>query len=637
MKRGRRPSAYALVQGGSLDVVEAPEDITIVSSEPGHRSLVELISDRPIVDPAEDRLGFAAYATALAEVIDNPATATPLTVSIDAPWGAGKTSLAHLVEYNLRRWPKLRGDPPHIICWFNAWMHSDAPKLGPALAAAVSKTVARERPTWARFARPLPSVMLSPAEQWRRRLVLAAVAALAAAAALFAPGLPSPFDLGSTSIGSPTRARLTFGVSILGALPAIVALWSRAFSVAQAAAAFVDDPKSQAATGSMADVAEQFGKLVRSATRGRRRVVIFVDDLERCDQERAVEICQTAALLLAQPEVVTVLIGDLSALRTHARNRFSGASNAEEDYGRSYFEKIVQVEFSLPRLDRYSSSAILSDPVDSSQLRQVCAGEQSAPRGTAGRGWPPWKDRFFATVATPKRYLGFLAINFAVFSVLSVVLTAFDPNRGTTSDSGSWVSVVLGLALLVQFVLLAPGFVYMVVRRVKAVRIRSATADIDRTISSLVEPVRASPWTVEETVEKAADALVSEVSTTKASTDLLAQRARRILVDQLVGHVSTQMVRFLPRLPRSIKRLANRQRLVVAVAVSRDMIGGSPPLNGDHLAKWVLLLERWPDLAAAIMREPLLGGPVGVVNRRRDPQRHTRSRIRSRGTRGVLA
>ncbi len=111
----------------------------------------------------------------------------------------------------------------------------------------------------------------------------------------------------------------------------------------------------------MVDVRSQLCKLVRSATRGQRRLVILIDDLERCELSRAVEISQTANLLLAEVDVVTILIGDLARLREFAMRHFDGVSSVaraeadSESYGRSYFDKIVQIEFSIPPLDSAAS------------------------------------------------------------------------------------------------------------------------------------------------------------------------------------------------------------------------------------------------------------------------------------------
>jgi hypothetical protein len=59
-------------------------------------------ADRPVADPSEDHFGFVQYADALALLVNDRDTSTPLTVAISGPWGAGKTSLAGLLEFRLQ-------------------------------------------------------------------------------------------------------------------------------------------------------------------------------------------------------------------------------------------------------------------------------------------------------------------------------------------------------------------------------------------------------------------------------------------------------------------------------------------------------------------------------------------------------
>jgi hypothetical protein len=62
--------------------------------------------------------------------------------------------------------------------------------------------------------------------------------------------------------------------------------------------------------------------------------------------------------------------------------------------------------------------------------------------------------------------------------------------------------------------------------------------------------------------------------------------------------------------PRRVKRTVNHLRLLLLVADKRHMFGGSPPLEAVHLAKWVVLLERWPELGRALRADPHVIAPI---------------------------
>jgi len=89
-------------------------------------------------------------------------------------------------------------------------------------------------------------------------------------------------------------------------------------------------------------------------------------------------------------------------------------------------------------------------------------------------------------------------------------------------------------------------------------------------------------------------------------SDLVEHRAQRYLVEQspLSRRVAAEVDEFLPHLPRSHKRLANHFRLQLAIAVGRGLLGGASELTHEHLAKWVVLRQQWPELGAALTFEP---------------------------------
>lgn len=78
-----------------------------------------LLSDSALQDPAEDQLGYAAFAENLAETIDEQMPRQDFVVGVYGPWGAGKSTILNFVEYYLRE-----QDEPPLLIRFNPWWFS---------------------------------------------------------------------------------------------------------------------------------------------------------------------------------------------------------------------------------------------------------------------------------------------------------------------------------------------------------------------------------------------------------------------------------------------------------------------------------------------------------------------------------
>ena len=59
-----------------------------------------------------------------------------------------------------------------------------------------------------------------------------------------------------------------------------------------------------------------------------------------------------------------------------------------------------------------------------------------------------------------------------------------------------------------------------------------------------------------------------------------------------------------PRLPRAGERTFYHAQLLTEIARARHMFGGDPPLTPEHLAKWVVVTERWPAFARGVLVDP---------------------------------
>jgi hypothetical protein len=282
------------------------------------------------------------FANALCLVVDHERTATPLTIAISAPWGGGKSSVGGMMQTLLeRRVARRHGDDARLVCWFNAWEHEDASHLGAALAGAVAREASRHRSWWRRALFPLPSAMLEAGERLRRTLSIAAICLVVAGLlAVLEPKL----HVAGALIGEDALSAAGGGVAIVAML-----LLRRVFATAKSAARFIDDPRSAATRGSMAEVKHQLGTLIRHATRD-GWLVILVDDLDRCESARALEVCRVASQLLAHEGVVTILLADMSRISESAAIRYAAGSDGSDaaeatrqvgDVGRRYLEKIA--------------------------------------------------------------------------------------------------------------------------------------------------------------------------------------------------------------------------------------------------------------------------------------------------------
>jgi len=167
-------------------------------------------------------------------------------------------------------------------------------------------------------------------------------------------------------------------LTLYAAAPAAIALFRRTFKVSDSVGTFIDAPRSAAAQGTLAEVRDQLGRIMRQAQRrwrgrAQRRVVIFVDDLERCAADKALDMCEVVSQLLAHQDVVTVVVADLDLLefaaeaRYHQKGSDGGAPNDYSDVGQEYLHKLIQLRFNLPPLDRGAVASSLglasqSDP-----------------------------------------------------------------------------------------------------------------------------------------------------------------------------------------------------------------------------------------------------------------------------------
>jgi hypothetical protein len=553
-------------------------------------SWFQLLADTPIEHDEQDRLGFTAYADALAGLLDDPATSTPLTVAITGPWGSGKTSLAKMVEARLQRWPKERGDRGHIVCWFNAWRHDDAPNLGSAFAAEVARVAGRQRPLMRQILRPLPARMLPADQRWRRRLLTLLLCLMPLLLALTFDH--SRHRLGTEIQNITTALGLQRVAGISAFLLIVIMLWTNLASIASTAGRFIADPAREAAKGSLDYVRNQLGKLVHQATdpgRSGRRLVIFVDDLERCTPPRAVEVCEKAHQLFGHRDVAVVLIADVGLLAASAKIKH--AAEDQPMYGQRYLQKIVQIQFDLPPIRPEVMSSLLEETALGKQTVPATEPQTSAPRlREAGRRLVGTLGKGAITVSRhPWRLAGWILLIDIALLIISDLLAPGD--RLGLLDGWVWGLLTMFLGAYIVYLLIRSVY-----RAVARLRSRSSRTRVDQQIASLAGQ--------NETDSKR---LTSEVmKTASAPKSLVQRRVQRYLVEASPARreAEAELLRNPPDLPRTAKRMFNQLRVLFAVAVNSGMLDDKTELAPAHLGRWIVLQSKWPELGQALTVNP---------------------------------
>lgn len=578
-----------------------------VHSVPGRR--VPLLADAPLEDPALDRFGFADFANALCLIVDDEGTATPLTIAVSAPWGGGKSSLGCMLQTMLERRVRNRhGDDPRLVVWFNAWEHDDAPHLGAALAASVVRAADRNRHWWRRVLAPLPSAMLQPGERSRQTLAIAAISGLVG----LLVAVLAPSEWIQSIFGGDERA--ASGAGVLGVVFFALFIARRMFTTAREAARFLDDPRSAAARGTMTEVKYQFGRLIEHATH-RGRLVIVVDDLERCAADRALEVCQVASQLLAQPGVVTILLADLEPIARSAGARYAVSMSAEEavdpeEIGRRYLAKIVQLEIALP-------------PPAPDDMRRVIRGygsslREGVPEPQRLSTWGRVREAFApdALLCTIRAVRSRVASLGRELNASELRLAGLWRTIKRVVERARWWPVGLMFAGVVVYGAIDPawlesdednpalGFLFIATVAVGYWSRRLRKRKREQLRSDLVEQIeelkgqQLSPEEIKREVQRTS-------ALPEADPGLINDLISSSFLDSdEFRDVETFIAEHPPALPREAKRSFNHAQLLTEIARARHMFGGDPVLTPAHLAKWLVFREQWPALGRSIALEP---------------------------------
>jgi hypothetical protein len=323
-----------------------------------------------------DELGFAPSAGALVEIVQGTAVQdTPLTLGVYGPWGSGKTSLMQMILSDL--------DENHCIpVWFDAWRYAQSDTLWRALLLSVVEELRLfvEDNDWLHATfdrrnrlhpdrRQIDLESNDAVEAERKKLTTHLedlVDSLYRSVDREEPGeMQFQWDeAGKLAAGTVIRAGFSF-IPVLGDLPKAVDKAGEAAGEEDYATRIFELFQRQKAQIYREQVRslEQFYRQLKQVVKEwvtdlDRRLVVFIDDLDRCLPEQAVGVLEALKVFLDAQGCIFVLGVDREIIERGIRVRYKEFTLAADDVegvfpvaGRDYLEKIVQVPFELPPLD----------------------------------------------------------------------------------------------------------------------------------------------------------------------------------------------------------------------------------------------------------------------------------------------
>ena len=253
------------------------------------------IIDVPRKHTQEDLFGIQVYQNALIKYIK--LTDTPITIALQGEWGSGKTSLMNLLRYNLCD----VDNAPYFPIWINTWQYSLMKTPSQAIISILEGIINQIG-------------ALNPSEQkWAES---------------------------RKKIGG-----LFKKMAIAGTKAAVDAVGIDSGLVDEV----LDGGDS--ASSDIMQLKEEISKLIADALSkdsSKQGFTFYIDDLDRIDPPVAVEILELLKNIFDLEQCVFVLAIDYDVVIKGLKPKFGELTDANEREFRSFFDKIIQLPFSMP-------------------------------------------------------------------------------------------------------------------------------------------------------------------------------------------------------------------------------------------------------------------------------------------------
>ncbi len=348
-------------------------------------------ADRPITSCSEDLLGRSGFAKSIAAAIKGWTGNDSLVIALYGSWGSGKTSIKNMTVETLRS----DEETCPLIVEFNPWQWAGQEQLAEAFFQQIGLVLGKDTNKEGR----------KRAAKWR------AYAAYLNAGSFFAQGLRNTIFwilliIGLVGLGGLfsqfTWIKTTLLIIVFVSFGLSVMLrWGGKLSE-QIADIF--SARSEARRQSLPEIKED---LTEALQKLKKSVLVVIDDVDRLSPEEIKLLFQLVKANADFPNLVYLLLFQREVIEKNLET-IMGVS------GKEFLEKIVQIGFDIPQIERGRLEKVLFSGLD----RLLGENDKILQRFNQqywGNTFVGGLRPYFSTLRDVKRFLSTLSFNISLF------------------------------------------------------------------------------------------------------------------------------------------------------------------------------------------------------------------------------
>jgi len=370
------PAPFALILSLILGGIAIVMFLLPPESKISENSFLEdfFVNDAPISSPETDKLNFSPIAQSLSEFLRNERTSPPLTVAVTGQWGSGKSSLMQLLKSELS---EHRLNP----VWINAWHHQNESQFLSGLLERIREDALPPTFTSANIIFQLNLIWLRFQRQPIKNILLFAPIFLISGLLIANNGeipikLLSWLDVDDKQKGiSSSSGVVAAGYSLFAILSILGTKISSITGNSWFKRVLGLRPKSLDLR-SMIGLREQFVSEFQNICKALEptTLTIFIDDLDRCNEKRILDILESVNFLVSSGNCFVVLGMEKEpiekAIANYYRRTHQGMNEDELTLkSKRYLEKLINIEVPVPETSSKQSQSLTKASKVASQKR----------------------------------------------------------------------------------------------------------------------------------------------------------------------------------------------------------------------------------------------------------------------------